>query len=71
MKENGIRIGEYDMGVVIRTATMVRPTPLETFVCADCGYFENFVADPAKLMEISLSWTKVAPPASAIDLDDL
>ena len=70
VKENGVKIGEYS-GVYVYTSMITKSSPLESYICADCGYFENFIADPAKLMEVTLTWTKVAPSTSALDLDDL
>jgi len=34
---------------------------LDNLVCAECGYVESYVSDPAKLGEISRKWVKVEP----------
>jgi len=34
-------------------------TDFESFVCANCGYFENYIVDNAKLQEIREKWTRV------------
>jgi len=69
MRKNGIQVGENSGGVFVHTSTMTRVTPIEAYICVDCGYFENFITDAAKLMEVSQTWTKVEP--MAFDMDDL
>jgi predicted nucleic-acid-binding Zn-ribbon protein len=32
---------------------------LDNLVCAECGYLESYVSDPAKLAEISRKWDKI------------
>ena len=34
---------------------------LDNLVCAECGYVESYVSDPAKLVEISRKWDKIEP----------
>jgi predicted nucleic-acid-binding Zn-ribbon protein len=44
--------------------TLLSLAALDNYVCADCGYMESFVADAAKLKEISQRWPKVNKPSS-------
>ncbi len=31
----------------------------ESYVCTECGYFENYILDKPKLQEVQQKWTKV------------
>jgi len=33
-----------------------RASPVRTYLCTACGYFEQYVADPATLQRASESW---------------
>ncbi|MCP4542728.1 MAG: hypothetical protein GY832_36865 [Chloroflexi bacterium] len=35
------------------------PTPVDTYLCIDCGYFENYVTDKDKLSKVAQIWDKV------------
>ena len=61
MKPNGVQIGENMRGVYIVTSMFSMPSPFVTFLCTNCGYFENYVNDPAKLAEVSKKWVKIKP----------
>ena len=50
-----------EQGVRIRTGPAVRGSQVDTYVCAGCGFFEHYVADPGKLAEVASSWARVAP----------
>lgn len=39
--------------------TLISLAALDNYVCADCGYLESYVADAAKLKEISNRWPRV------------
>jgi predicted nucleic-acid-binding Zn-ribbon protein len=30
-----------------------------SYVCANCGYFENYIADQSKLADIASKWERV------------
>ena len=32
----------------------------ESYVCTECGYFENYITDKAKLQGVQQKWAKVA-----------
>jgi hypothetical protein len=51
-----------EQGVRIVTSPMVRGTQADTYICARCGYFEHYVADPGKLTEIAQTWSQIRPP---------
>jgi predicted nucleic-acid-binding Zn-ribbon protein len=36
-------------------------TPLDNYVCGDCGYVESYVSDPAKLSKIMEKWPRHIP----------
>jgi hypothetical protein len=61
MKQNGLQVGEYIRGVFIYTSILTRPSPLVTFICSTCGYFEHYVNDPGKLAEVAKTWVKINP----------
>jgi predicted nucleic-acid-binding Zn-ribbon protein len=50
-----------EQGVRIKTSPLVRGTPVDTYVCVRCGYFEHYVADPGKLSEVAEQWGRVEP----------
>jgi hypothetical protein len=53
----------YNNTVHVHTSALDRAVPFVSFVCASCGYFENYIADGAKLAEVARTWAKV--PAAA------
>jgi len=61
MKQNGLQVGEYIRGVFIYTSILTRPSPLVTFICSNCGYFEHYINDPGKLAEVAKTWVKINP----------
>jgi predicted nucleic-acid-binding Zn-ribbon protein len=48
-----------EQGVRIKTSPLVRGTMVDTFICADCGYFEHYVADSEKLSEVAQAWPRI------------
>ena len=58
-KENGIKIGTHHRGVHVYTRTATSPSPIVSYVCTDCGYFENYIDDQAKLADIASRWERV------------
>ncbi len=56
-KLNGI--GEGGTGVYVRTSWMTRASPVESFICTRCGYYENYVVDEPKMAEVTSAWKKV------------
>ena len=62
MKPNGLQLGESMRGVFIVTSMLTMASPFVTFLCSNCGYFENYVNDPAKLAEVRERWVKIEPP---------
>ena len=39
--------------------TLVSIAALDNYVCAACGYVESYIAESAKLREISMKWPRV------------
>jgi len=50
-----------EQGVRIKTSPLVRGSQVDTYICASCGYFEHYVADPGKLAEVADVWPRVTP----------
>ncbi|MGI8796309.1 MAG: hypothetical protein ACR2IR_07000 [Acidimicrobiia bacterium] len=48
------------VATVINTELMPSAYEFDTYLCTACGYFEHYVADPAKLAEVAQAW----PPAT-------
>ena len=48
-----------EQGVRIKTSMMVAGSPVDTYICTDCGYFEHYVADPGKLSEVADQWERI------------
>lgn len=46
---------------VIHTAMVPSAREFDLYVCAACGYFEHYVADPAKLSAAAAKWPSVSP----------
>jgi predicted nucleic-acid-binding Zn-ribbon protein len=59
MKKEGVRIS--DDGLRIPTGMIVQHSPYISYVCTDCGYFENYIVDKPKLAEIAQKWDAVRP----------
>ena len=34
-------------------------TPVDTFLCTECGYFEHYIADRDRLCEVPEKWDEV------------
>ena len=49
---NGVLTVDNSFGVV--------GSDFESFVCVECGYFENYILDPAKLQQVREKWTRAA-----------
>ena len=61
MKQNGIKLGEHSGGVYVYTSMMTKISSVDCYICTDCGYFEHYLADAAKLVEVANKWQKVNP----------
>jgi predicted nucleic-acid-binding Zn-ribbon protein len=55
-QKSGINFGSFE----VKTAFFVTFSPTDDYICIDCGYFERYIDDKAKLMEVSHNWTRVA-----------
>jgi hypothetical protein len=59
MEQSGMELGRSSMGIRVRTTMMTAPSTINSYICTDCGYFENYIADAAKLADVALKWQKV------------
>ena len=37
-----------------------RQSDCDSYICSDCGYFENYIVDKEILHEVQTKWTRVA-----------
>ena len=44
---------------------VIMPSHVDCYICTRCGYYEQYVADPQKMAEITSSWEKVAARPAA------
>jgi len=49
-----------EQGFYVFTSALTSPSKCDSYVCVDCGYFENYITDKAKLQQVQKNWTKVA-----------
>jgi hypothetical protein len=61
MTADGFSWPDSRSGAYLRTAMVVHPSSVHTYICTACGYFEHYVADPGKLAEVAQSWPAVSP----------
>ena len=62
-KTNGIGYGPSNGRVNVYASMLTSPSQSIAYVCTTCGYFEDYIVDPAKLAEVAKAWQKV--PAEA------
>ncbi len=58
-KRQGISIGGSNGQVHVHTSWVVAGSPVESYVCSRCGYFENYILDDRKMSEVANTWEKV------------
>lgn len=58
-KPNGVSHGGGGGTVYVHTSWATSPSPVESFICTRCGYFENYVVDDRKMSEVANTWEKV------------
>ena len=46
--------------VFLAVSMMTSGTPVDTYLCTSCGFWERYVADPAKLAQVAQKWPKVS-----------
>jgi len=57
-RRNGI--GEESGARYIHGLSLITTvTPVDTYLCTDCGYFENYIVDKGKLSTAAEKWDKV------------
>jgi hypothetical protein len=56
-KKNGIDWGDGSMNIY--PGNMSSQSDCDSYVCTDCGYFENYITDKGMLQQIQGNWTKV------------
>jgi len=61
-RRNGIgrAVTNPSRGVYIKgLSRIIFPTDVDVYICTDCGYFEEYVADHTKLSKVVEKWDKV------------
>ena len=46
--------------VYLAVSMMTSGTPVDTYLCTSCGFWERYVADPEKLAQVAQKWPKVS-----------
>jgi hypothetical protein len=59
-RQRGIGIGGSGGTVHVQTSWVTTPSPVESYICTRCGYFENYVVDDKKMAEVVNTWEKVS-----------
>jgi predicted nucleic-acid-binding Zn-ribbon protein len=59
MNEGGLSLGGHSGAVMIFTDGVGTPATCDNYVCADCGYFENYIVGEAGLKDVRTKWKKV------------
>jgi len=44
---------------------MYSAVDVQSYLCTTCGYYENYVTDPKRLVEAAQKWPAVTPPAAS------
>ena len=58
-QDRGAWMGENG-GLYVQTGFATKASDFESYVCVDCGYFENYIIDKGKLQEVQKKWAKVS-----------
>jgi hypothetical protein len=61
-KPEGVKFSAMQGVAFVNTGGPTRGTPAMSYVCTNCGYFENYLLDPHKLAQVEQTWHQV--PAS-------
>ena len=48
----------YEGGVYVYTGIITAASPIMSYVCTDCGYFENYIDDQGKLADVANKWQR-------------
>ena len=57
-KTDGLGFGDTN-GVFVYVSILTRRSPTVSFICSSCGYFENYINESGKLVEVAKTWQKV------------
>lgn len=52
-------IGGNDLAVLKKSSWMSSTSSTTTYLCTDCGYFENYISDSGDLEKVKGVWEKV------------
>ena len=48
----------YEGGILVHTGIITTPSLFTSYVCTDCGYFENYIDDQGKLADVASKWER-------------
>lgn len=54
----------FEGGLYVYTSILTSGTDYISYVCTSCGYFENYISDPSKLLHVEEKWDQVPPRQS-------
>ena len=57
-RDQGVYMGERYL--FVETGFATNNCDYESYVCVDCGYYENHIKDKGKLQSVQKKWTKVS-----------
>ncbi len=58
-RRQGISVGGSGGTAHVHTSWVTAGSPVESYVCTRCGYFENYIVDERKMHEVASTWEKV------------
>ncbi len=58
-RENGLSMGGHTTTLSIFGGSLGMPAACESYVCTNCGYFENYIITRERLDDVRNKWSKV------------
>ena len=58
--KDGFSMGGHSVTLAIFSGSLgSMPASCDSYVCTECGYFENYIISKDRLQEVQKNWTKV------------